>query len=109
MIVELVTFKLPATTTREEVFEKFARTADTWRQNPDLVRKYYLFDAVNGVAGGVYLWRARADAEKWHGADFRSRVRDIYGAEPESRFFETPIVVDCLGGEVVDHSEHPAR
>lgn len=93
--------------TREEVFEKFARTAETWRQNPDLVRKYYLFDAANGVAASVYLWRARADAEIWHGADFRSPVRDIYGAEPESRFFETPIIVDGRSDEVVDDSEHP--
>ena len=62
MITELVTFKLPAAATREDVFEKFARTAEKWRQNPDLVRKYYLFDAMSGVAGGVYLWRTRADA-----------------------------------------------
>ena len=99
MITEIVTFKLPAGTSREAVLSNYEKTAPGWAANPDLVRKYYVFDAERGVAGGVYLWRARADAEKWHGAEFRKRVKELYGAEPESQFFETPIVVDNLTGE----------
>jgi hypothetical protein len=71
-----------------------------WRENPDLIRKYYLFDAKSGVTGGVYLWKEKAHAEKWHGEEFRKKVKELYGAEPESQFFETPIVVDTVAGEV---------
>lgn len=100
MITELVTFKLPPGATREGVFANFEKTAEGWLKNPDLVRKYYLFDAVKGVAGGVYLWKERAHGEKWHGADFRARVRDLYGAEPDCQFFETPIIVENRTGEL---------
>ena len=101
MITEIVTFRLPEGASREEVFRNFEQTAPTWQQNPDLIRKHYLYDAENGVAGGVYLWRTRAHAEKWHGPAFREKVRVRYGAEPESQFFETPVVVDNLAGEIV--------
>lgn len=101
MITEIVTFELPQGSTREEVFSNYEKTAPTWRDNPDLIRKNYIFDAENGVAGGVYLWQRKADAEKWHGAEFRKKVRDIFGADPKSQFFETPIVVDNVAGEIV--------
>lgn len=101
MITEIVTFRLPEGATREEVFSNYEKTVSTWRDNPDLIRKNYIFDAESGVAGGVYLWKRRADAEKWHGEAFRKKVREIYGAEPKSQFFETPIVVDNAASEIV--------
>ena len=100
MITEIVTFKLPDGITREEVIATYEKTAPTWRENPDLIRKSYLFDADEGIAGGVYLWKEMAHAEKWHGAEFRKKVKAIYGSEPASQFFETPIVVDNLIGEI---------
>ena len=100
MITEIVTFKLPEGMTREEVFAQYEKTAPIWRDNPDLIRKNYLYDDKMGIAGGVYLWKEKAHAEKWHGAEFRKRVQELYGSEPESQFFETPIVVDSLAGEI---------
>jgi hypothetical protein len=100
MITEIVTFKLPAGMTREEVLARYETTAPKWKANPDLVRKNYLFDPIEGIAGGVYLWRDRAHAEKWHGAEFRRMIYQMWGSEPQTRFFETPIVVDNLSGEV---------
>ena len=79
----------------------FEKTASVWRDNPDLIRKNYLYDAQAGVAGGVYLWKEKAHAQKWHGAEFRDRVKKLYGAEPSSQFYETPIVVDNLTGVIV--------
>ncbi len=101
MITEIVTFKLPAGTTRENVLATFDKTSTAWHNNPDLVRKYYLFDAERGLAGGVYLWRERAHAEKWHGEEFRQRVRSLYGGEPQSQFFETPVIVDNESGQIL--------
>jgi len=101
MITEIVTFKLPLGSTREDAFDAFEKTAPGWADNPDLIRKNYLFDAEQGVAGGVYLWRERAHAEKWHGAEFRAKIKSVYGGEPSSQFFETPIVVDNMSHEIV--------
>lgn len=101
MITEIVTFKVPDGTTREEHFANSVRTARGWRENPDLIRKYYIFDAETGIAGGVYLWKEKAHAEKWHGAEFRKVIKEIYGSEPESQFFETPVIVDNLADETV--------
>ena len=101
MITEIVTFKLPKGMTRDEVVANFEKTAPSWRANPDLIRKNYLVDADQGVAGGVYLWKERAAAEKWHGEAFRAKVKEIYGSEPEFRYFETPIVVDNVAGAIV--------
>jgi hypothetical protein len=100
MITEIVTFKLPDGSTQDDVFSNFNKTASIWRDNPDLIRKNYLFNAESGVAGGVYLWKEKAHAEKWHGPEFRDRIKKLYGAEPSSQFFETPIVVDNLAGEI---------
>ena len=79
MITEIVTFKLPAGHKREDVFAAFEQTAPVWHKNPDLIRKNYLYDADSGVAGGVYLWREKSAALKWHGAEFRARVKELYG------------------------------
>jgi Putative mono-oxygenase ydhR len=101
MITEIVTFALPEGMTREDAVANFEKSAPSWRANPDLIRKNYLLDASNRIAGGVYLWKERAHAEKWHGAEFRKRVKEIYGSEPKSQFFETPVVVDNAAGAIV--------
>jgi hypothetical protein len=101
MISEIVTFKLPDGMTYDDVVANFEKTAPNWRANPDLIRKNYLVDAHKGIAGGVYLWKDRADAEKWHGEAFRQKVKEIYGSEPEIRYFETPFVVDNVAGSIV--------
>jgi hypothetical protein len=98
MITEIVTFRLPNGMTHDDVVANFEKTAPNWKANPDLIRKNYLVDVENGLAGGVYLWKDRAHAEKWHGEAFRNKVKEIYGSEPEIQFFETPIVVDNSAG-----------
>lgn len=107
MITEIVTFEIPDGTTREQHFVNSARTALGWAENPDLVRKYYLLDADRCIAGGVYLWKEKAHAEKWHGAEWRKQIRELYGSEPQSQFFETSVVVDNLTGEIVEDEGDP--
>lgn len=101
MITEIVMFTVPKGTTREQHFSNSAQNAPVWRDNPDLIRKNYLFDPERGIAGGVYLWKERAHAERWHGAEWRAVIKEMYGSEPESQFFETPVVVDNVAGEIV--------
>ena len=100
MITEIVNFKLPAGMTREEIISKYEQTAPKWRNNPDLIRKNYLIDLDRGIAWGVYLWKEKVHAKIWHDAEFRKMVKDYYGEEPTFQFFETPIVVDNLTGDI---------
>ena len=100
MIAEVVTFKLPTGMTRDKLIENYRQTAPKWCANPDLLRKNYLLDEDNGHGGGVYLWKTIEDAKKWHGEEFRKRVKELYGSDPEIRYFETPIVVDNVAEEI---------
>ncbi|MCB0191681.1 MAG: YdhR family protein [Anaerolineae bacterium] len=101
MITEIITFKIPNGMTREETLLHYEASAKEWRANPDLIRKNYLYDGERGIAGGVYLWREKAHAEKWHGEKFRRRIRDTFNAVPETQIFETPIVVDNVAGAII--------
>jgi len=103
MISELVMFDLPRGIRRAEVVEGMHEIAPRWRANPDLIRKTFLYDPERGQAGALYLWRKKADAERWHDAAWRQRIRDAYGSDPVIRYFETPLVVDnALGATVAE-------
>ncbi len=39
MITEIVTFKLPDGTTREEVIANYEKTAPTWRDDPTVIEE----------------------------------------------------------------------
>ena len=100
MITVIVNFKLPEGITRDEIISKFEQTTQKWRDNQDLIRKNYLIDLDRGIAGGVYLWKEKMHAEIWLGAEFRKMVKDNFGEAPPFQFFETPIVVDNIAGDI---------
>lgn len=104
MITEIVTFKLPGGMTRQQVVDAFRKSVPVWSENPDLIRKNYIYDAANGLAGGVYLWKKVEDAKRWHGDAFRKRIAETFGNEPKSIYYETPIVIDNSIRKVVDES-----
>lgn len=94
MIVEIVSFDLPPQTSREAAIALYNKTAPNWLANPDLVEKYYFFDAGRSLGGGVYVWRSRAAAERWHGEDYRRMIRSLYGSDPRIDVREALIHVD---------------
>ena len=102
MITEIVIFSIPEGMTREELVANYRRSAPTWRANPDLIRKNYLYDAEGGRAGGVYLWRTMEAARRARDAAWLERVRRTYGSEPVVQYFETPLVADNAIGETID-------
>jgi hypothetical protein len=101
MITALVQFKLPKPMTRDEAQEVFSTTAPRYRDLQGLIRKYYVLSEDGGTAGGVYLWQSRKEAERVYDNDWRKFIFDKYGSEPRITYFETPIVVDNLTGEIV--------
>ena len=104
MFTEIVLFDLPAGMTRAQVIENFHATAPHWRANPDLIRKNYLYDPDGNRGGGVYLWRDRAAAARWHDDGWRAMAKSRYGAGPRIEIFETPVLVDNALGKTL-HAE----
>ncbi len=101
MITAVVQFKLPDGTSLADAKAKFQSTAPRYRGLPGLARKYYLFDAEKGTGGGCYLFESRADAEAAFNDEWHARIRDKYGADPEIRYFESPVIVDNVRGEII--------
>jgi len=107
MITEYVLFKLPAGISRADVVQGMHEVAPRWRQEPGLIRKTFIYDPVAGQAGAFYLWHHRADAERAHDAAWRQRLRASYGSEPVVQYFETPLVVDNVLGQVIEEEPRP--
>ena len=87
--------------TRDEAQDVFSTTAPRYRDLQGLIRKYYVLSEDGGTAGGVYLWQSRKDAEKLYDNEWQKFIFDKYGSEPRITYFESPVVVDNLTGEIV--------
>lgn len=101
MITAVVQFKLTEGTSLDDAKAIFQGTAPRYRGMAGLVRKYYLFDPDTGTGGGCYLFETRAAAEAIFNDAWRTLIKDKYGAEPDIRLFETPVVVDNVSDEIV--------
>jgi hypothetical protein len=102
MITAIVNFKLPADIDAAKALELFKGSAPKYRGMKGLVRKYYLFDEEQRIAGGVYLWHSKADAEELYTPEWTAWATERYGAPPEVRYFHTPIVVDNEIEKILD-------
>jgi hypothetical protein len=104
MITEVITFKLRAGMTREEVVAAYRKTAPIWRANADCIRKSYLYDGERHLGGGAYLWKNLESAQKAHGDVWRQMINDLYGSEDQISitYFETPIVADNLVQQTIE-------
>lgn len=101
MITAFVQFKLPEPISREKARELFSGTAPKYREIHGLIRKYYLLSQDSGTAGGVYLWNSQEDAERLYTDEWKKFIFDKYGAPPSVTYFESPVVVDNLTGEII--------
>ncbi|MFL6800141.1 MAG: YdhR family protein, partial [Xanthobacteraceae bacterium] len=98
MITAVVQFALPAPISLSEATRRFESSAPKYRNVPGLIRKYYIRSEDGRVAGGIYLWESRADAERVYDGEWRSRVESLYGAAPSITWFDSPVVVDNATG-----------
>ncbi len=101
MITVIVQFKLPQTITREQARQTFLSTAPKYTEIPGLIRKYYILSQDGGMAGGVYLWNSKEQADKLYTEDWRSFVTEKYGTAPLITYFECPVVVDNISHEIL--------
>ena len=101
MITALVQFSLPKPITVQEAKAIFASTAPRYLGMDGLIRKYYVLSEDGQTAGGVYLWASRAAAERVYDSAWKAFVQEKYGTEPRVTFFDTPVLVDNVSGEIV--------
>jgi hypothetical protein len=98
MIAEIVFLDLPAGIKRADALALYRQTAGGWLANPDLVEKYYFFDEERRLGGGIYIWRTREAALRWHGEDYLRRVQALYGAPPRLQILDALMHVDPVAG-----------
>lgn len=101
MITTITTFQLPQPISREEARRIFLGTAPKYQDAPGLFRKCYILSEDGRTAGGVYLWRSRADAEAMYTDGWRVFVREKYRTEPSVTYFDSPVVVDNVTHEIL--------
>lgn len=100
MITAQVQFNLPKPLTVEQAQEIFASTAPNYQGVDGLVRKYYLLSEGGDSAGGIYLWESRAQAEKMYTPEWEQHILNKYGVAPTVTYFNTPVIVDNVLGEI---------
>ena len=81
--------------------EVFSSTAPNYQKAQGLIRKYYLLSEEGETAGGVYLWKSKENAERLYTQEWRSFIKEKYGAEPSIIYFHSPVVVDNLTREII--------
>ena len=101
MITVIVEFKLPKPVTREQARATFLSTAPKYQGMAGLIRKYYFVTPDGAKAGGIYLWKAREDADRVYTEDWKKFVREKYGTDPSLTYLECPVVVDNLSREII--------
>ena len=102
MITALLQTRLRTPVTREEALGMFRKTAPSYRDKPGLIRKYYLLSEDGSSVGGVYLWESREYAQRVYTDQWREYVRETFGEYPSLIYFETPLVLDNLAGEIIE-------
>ncbi|WP_323122686.1 YdhR family protein [Burkholderia alba] len=95
MITEIVFFKLMPDVDLRTLVERYETTAVKWANNPDLLHKWYHYDEATHEGGGVYIWRTREAAARWHDAEYKAMVERVYGHPPVIRVLDTLVHVDA--------------
>jgi hypothetical protein len=100
MIITLTTFRLPKPISRDDARKIFQSTAPKYREVAGLMSKHYVLSEDGGTAGGVYLWKSRRDAEALYTDSWRAFVKEKYGTDPSVTYYDNPVVVDNVAGQI---------
>jgi len=100
MIVTIVTFELPKPATLSEITMTFQATAPKYQGMAGLLRKNYWMSEDGRRAGGIYVWKSRADADRVYTAEWKKFVEDKYGTPPRIEYLHSPVMVDNREGTI---------
>ena len=93
MITAIIQYRLPPSIDLAACAEHFRKIAPDFRSVPGLIRKQFIY-AEDGWAGGVYLWKTRADAEAFYSGPWLAGIRERYGMDPQIKYFHAACVTD---------------
>jgi len=108
MTTSITRFQLPSGVPTEAVKKGFAEVAPRFKQPPGLLRKYFLISEDGKTGGGVYLWNSREEARTFSEGVLRSMIKDKFKVEPSIEYYESPVIVDNLTGEIIAESPQQA-
>ena len=100
MIIVVVTFKISNNLDASVLKEKFKETAPLYQNAEGLIRKNYIADMDTHHAGGVYCFDTMKNARKWFDDERIKWLTNRY-SKPNLQFFDNPVIVDNVTGEIV--------
>lgn len=100
IIVTIVTVELPKPSTLGEISKTFQSTAPKYQGIPGLLRKNYWMSEDGRRAGGIYVWAARADADRVYTPEWKKIVEGKYGSPPQIEYLHSPVMVDNRDGSI---------
>jgi hypothetical protein len=93
MITAIIQYRLPPSIDQAACAAHFRKIAAGFRTVPGLIRKQFIY-AEDGWAGGVYLWKTRAEAEAFYSGPWLDGIRERYGMDPQIKYFRTACITD---------------
>ena len=107
MITAVVRYALPESIDRAACRDHYEKIAPGFREVPGLISKHFICGgqgvaggAAGRIAGGVYQWETREDAEAFYSGPWRAGIVERYGVEPEIEYFTVFCITDNAAGEV---------
>ena len=100
MIIVEVTFKIDSSLTEEILKEKFLETAPIYKTTPGLIRKNYISDLKNNIAGGIYCFDNMLNAQRWFDDERIEWITNRY-SKPKLKFYDNFVVVDNESQKIV--------
>ena len=101
MVITITTFQLKTPATLAEITKTFQSTAPKYKGMAGLLRKNYFLSEDGLRAGGVYLWKSRADAERAYSPEWTKFVTEKYGTPPKVEYLHAPVEVDNVHGGTI--------
>ncbi len=101
MIVEIVRFRHPPGSRRDELLDGALATVDRWRANPELLRKLYLLSADGAEGLGIYVWPSVEAARRGHDAAWIEQLERRSGGPVRIECHELLMELDNARGELL--------
>ncbi len=95
-VVTLVRVKTPWYGFQFLLKRGFRKAIPTYAAIEGLLFKYFTYQKKARTFGGIYLWRSKAEAEKWYNEKWFALVRTRYGAEAQLEYFTVTSLTDQL-------------
>ena len=100
MITAIVRYHLPASIDYNECLTHYEKIAPDFRNVKGLISKHFIYGD-HGVAGGVYHWETKEDAQAFYSGPWLKGILERYGVKPDVEYF----TVFCI----TDNEKHEVR